>query len=156
MNEPQHTDASRVVAHLNDGRILRGATQDFFPNRVMFHLIPAEGGPSLELRTRDLKGLFFVREFVGNKARKDVRGFIAGPQETGQGKKIAVLFKDGELMCGYSLSFMPDRDGFFVFPADKGSNNIRVYVVMSSTREVKAGPNADVLASRILAERGDS
>jgi len=68
----------------------------------MFHLIPADGGPTLELRTRDLKGLFFVREFVGNKTRKDVRGFIAGPQETGQGKKIAVLFKDGELMCGYS------------------------------------------------------
>jgi hypothetical protein len=156
MNESQHSDASRVVAHMNDGRILRGATQDFFPNRAMFHLIAADGGATLELRTKELKGLFFVRAFGGNPTRKDVRGFIAGPQETSQGKKIAVLFKDGELLCGYSLSFMPDREGFFLFPADKGSNNVRVYVVMKSTKEVKAGPMADALATRLLAERGES
>ena len=155
MSEIPGSDASRVVAHLTDGRVLRGATQDFFPNRPMFHLISADGGATLEIRTKQMKGLFFVRDFKGNRTRKDVHGFIAGPAETGQGKKIAVLFKDGELLCGYSLSYMPDREGFFLFPADKGSNNLRVYVVMSATKEVKAGPMADQLAARILAERGD-
>ncbi len=155
MSEVPVSDASRVVAHMADGRILRGATQDFFPNRPLFHLIPADGSPTLQLRARDMKGLFFVRDFVGSPARKDIRGFIAGPQETGQGKKIAVLFKDGELMCGYSLTFMPDREGFILFPSDKGGNNLRVYVVMAATREVKAGPMADTLAARILAERGE-
>jgi hypothetical protein len=155
MSETQGSAASRVIARMNDGRVLRGATQDFFPNRPLFHLIPADGGATIELRTKEMKGLFFVRDFVGDHSRKDVRGFIAGPQETGQGKKIAVLFKDGELMCGYSLSYMPDRDGFFLFPADKGSNNLRVYVVMAATKEVKAGPMADQLAARILAERGE-
>ena len=150
MNESQHSDASRVVAHMNDGRILRGATQDFFPNRAMFHLIAADGGATLELRTKELKGLFFVRAFGGNPTRKDVRGFIAGPQETSQGKKIAVLFKDGELLCGYSLSYSPDRDGFFMFPADPGSNNLRIYVIISSTVEVKAGPAAEAMVQRAL------
>ena len=154
MNEAQGAEASRVVAHLTDGRILRGATQDFFPNRLMFHIQPADGGAAIEVRTKDLKGLFFVRAFAGDPQRKDIAGFIAGPAETGQGKKIAVLFKDGELLCGYSLSYLPERDGFFVFPADKGGNNIRIYVAKTATREVKAGPGADLLAGRILAERG--
>lgn len=149
------SDATKVVAHLNDGRILQGTTHDFFPNRVTFHVIPTGGGASMELRTRDMKGLFFVRDFGGDPRREDVAGFITGPQDTGQGKKVAVLFKDDELICGYSLSFLPDRAGFFLFPADRGGNNLRIYVVMSSTREVKAGPAADALASRVLAQRGE-
>jgi hypothetical protein len=147
------SDATKVVAHLNDGRILQGTTQDFFPNRAAFHLIPAGGGAPMELRTRDMKGLFFVRDFAGNPGREDLPGFISGPQETGQGRKIAVLFRDDELICGYSLSFLPEREGFFLFPADRGGNNLRLYVVTSSTKEVKAGPAAEALASRVLAQR---
>jgi hypothetical protein len=61
-----------------------------------------------------------------------------------------VRFKDGELLCGYSLSYSPDRDGFFMFPADPGSNNIRIYVITGSTVEVKAGPAAEAMAQRSL------
>jgi hypothetical protein len=145
------SDAMKVVAHLIDGRILQGTTQDFFPNRDQFHLILVGGGRAIELKTRDLKGLFFVKDFGGDPLRKDVPGFLAGPQETGQGRKVAVLFRDDELLCGYALSFMPDRKGFFLFPSDRGGNNLRVYVVMSSTREVAAGPAAEALARRASA-----
>lgn len=148
------TEQTRVVAHLNDHKIIKGTTQDFFPNRLSFHVLPMSGGAAVEVHCKNMKALFFVKDFVGNAARRDIAGFVAGPAETGQGKKIAVLFKDGELLCGYSLSYMPGRGGFFVFPSDKNSNNLRVYVVASSATEVKAGPAADVLAQRILAERG--
>uniref|UniRef100_A0A832I3N1 Uncharacterized protein n=1 Tax=Eiseniibacteriota bacterium TaxID=2212470 RepID=A0A832I3N1_UNCEI len=146
-------ESNKVVAHLLGGKILKGTTQDFFPNRPIFHLLPADGSPAVELRARQCKAVFFVKDFEGNRERRDVRGFVAGPAETAQGKKIAVRFKDGELLCGYSLSYSPERDGFFMFPSDASSNNLRVYVVTSSTAEVKAGPAAEAMAQRALGER---
>lgn len=145
-------DSNKVVAHLVGGKIVKGTTVDFFPNRPFFHVMPLDGSGPLEFRTRQLKALFFVRDFAGNQQRRDVRGFITGPSETAQGKKLAVRFKDGELLCGYSLSYSPEREGFFMFPADPGSNNLRVYVVTASTVEVKAGPGAEILAQRALGD----
>jgi len=140
---------TRVVARYADGKVLKGTTQDFFPNRPSFHLLPADGTAAVEIRSKQLKALFFVRTFEGDSQRQDLRGFVAAPPETAQGKKIAVRFKDGELLCGYSLSYTPDREGFFVFPADGGSNNSRVYVLTIATAEVKAGPAAEMLALRM-------
>ena len=84
--------------------LVKGSTQDFFPNRPLFHLQTTEG-TSLEIRCRELKALFFVKDLDGNQARRDLRGFIQAPAENSHGKKLAVRFKDGELMCGYSLSY---------------------------------------------------
>jgi len=147
------TETIRVVAHFSDHTILKGTTQDFSPLRPLFHIQPAAGGAPVEVRTKKLKALFVVKTFEGNRTRRDLAGFITGPSETAHGKKIAVHFKDGELLCGYTLSFTPDREGFFLFPSDHDSNNLRVYVVMAATREVRAGPAADVLAKRVLDER---
>ena len=146
-------ELNRVVVHFMDGKVLKGTTQDFFPNRPSFHLQPAEGGPAVEVRCKTLKGLFFVKEFAGNAKRRDLRGFLDAPSETARGKKMAVRFKDGELLCGYSLSYLPDREGFFMFPSDSGSNNLRIYVIIAATVEVKAGPSADALAQKFLAAR---
>ncbi|OGF14313.1 MAG: hypothetical protein A2W00_06055 [Candidatus Eisenbacteria bacterium RBG_16_71_46] len=141
---------NQVVVHYVDGKIMKGTTQDFFPNRTSFHLIPLDGGSGLEVRTKQLKAVFFVRDFTGDPHRKDFVGFLAGPGETAQGKKIAVLFRDGELMCGYSLSFSPERQGFFIFPADTSSNNLRVYVLTTAALEVRAGAAADTLVDRVM------
>ncbi len=143
-------DATRVVARFSDGKVLKGTTQDFFPNRPSFHLLPVGNSPAIEIRCKQLKALFFVKSFEGDRQRKDVRGFVTAPAETAQGKKIAVRFKDGEVICGYSLSYTPDREGFFVFPADGGSNNLRAYIVTTATTEVKAGPAAEAMAQRLL------
>ena len=141
-----------VVARYLDGRVLKGVTRDFSPNRAMFHVDPQDGAATIELRFRQLKALFFVATLEGDASRQDVRGFIHGPVETQQGKKVAVRFKDGEFICGYTLSWSPDREGFFMFPADAGSNNQRIYVITASTLEVKAGPAAEVLAQHVLSE----
>jgi hypothetical protein len=146
-------EGNRVVVHLLNGKLVKGATQDFFPNRPMLHIQPTEGGPLLEVRTRQIKAIFFVKEYAGNHARRDLRGFIEGPGETAQGKKLAVRFKDGELLCGYSLTFSPDREGFFMFPSDAAANNLRVYVLTAATADIKSGPAADALAQRVLSER---
>ena len=149
------SEQMKVVVRYLDGKVLKGTTQDFFPNRASFHLLPADGGAAIEVRIKQLKAVFFVKHFVGKPERRDVQGFIAGPGETSQGKKVAVRFKDGELLCGYSLSYLPEREGFFLFPADAESNNLRAYVIAAACAEAKAGPGADALAQRVLDQRKD-
>lgn len=140
-----------VVARYLDGRVLKGATHDFSPNRPGFHVEVDGTGEVIELRCRNLKALFFVKSFAGDPARQDLKGFVAGPHETAQGRKIAVRFRDGEFLCGYTLSWSPDREGFFLFPADVDSNNQRIYVISIATDEVKAGPQAENMAARMMA-----
>jgi hypothetical protein len=140
-----------VVARYLDGRVLKGTTRDFSAMRPSFHVDVDGSGEVVEVRLRQMKAVFFVKSFEGDPARQDIRGFIDGPQEAPQGRKIAMRFRDGEFMCGYTMSWSPDREGFFVFPTDSGSNNDRIYVVASSTDEIKAGPQAEALAQRAAA-----
>ena len=60
----------------------------------------------------------------------------------------AVLFKDGELMTGYTLAYDPSRPGFFISPVDEMSNNERMYIVRSSVKEVGVGFKADQLVKK--------
>jgi hypothetical protein len=143
-------DFPQVVAHFTDGKMLKGTTQDFNPNRPRFHIKPVGGGPAVEVRCALLKAVFFVKSFAGNPKRQDLRGFISAPAATTHGKKLAVRFKDGELMCGYTLSHRPDREGFFLFPADTEGNNIRVYVLVAQVAETMAGVAAEALAREHL------
>lgn len=146
-------ESLRVVVRFSNGRTLKGTTQDFKPASPSFHLIPAEGGAPVEVRLDELKAVFFVRDLDGKPSRPKLRGFLDAPAETAQGKKVAVRFRDEELLCGYTLSYSPDRKGFFVFPADSEGNNQRVFVVTSGASEIKAGPAAEQLAQKVLAAR---
>ena len=141
-----------IVARYADGRVLKGVTRDFSPNRGILHVDRQDGTPAVELRFKQLKALFFVRSLEGDPSRQDLRGFVLGPAETQHGKKISVRFRDGEFICGYTLSWSPDREGFFLFPSDGNGNNQRIFVITASTLEVKAGPAAEVLAQRVLSE----
>lgn len=145
-----------IVARFADGRVLKGHTNDFVANRPLFHVEVEGTNQVLELRCKQLKAVFFVKSLEGDPARQDLHGFVSGPAETSQGKKIAVRFKDGEFLCGYTLSWLPDREGFFLFPADAYSNNQRIYVITAATAEVKAGPAAEALAQRALGEQKQS
>ena len=147
------TEVVRVVARQLDGQMLKGTTSDFFPNRPLFHLQPLDGGAATEIHCKTLKAVFFVRDLAGDPKRRDLRGFIDAPGETSKGKKLAVRFKDGELLCGYALSYQPEREGFFITPADPGSNSLRIYVMASAAAEVRVGPGADLLAQKALAEK---
>jgi hypothetical protein len=138
-------EINRIVARFLDGRVLKGTTEDFVPNRSKFHLHPLGNAAPEVIECRDLKAVFFVRDFAGDAGRKDVRGFGHLPVEANRGKKISVVFKDGEVIFGYTLAYSRERDGFFVAPADPGSNNIRVYVLRNAAQKVLVGPQAEAL-----------
>ena len=62
-------EPSKIVVRYQNGKILKGYTQNFFPNKPMFHvnLLGASGsGDLVEVRIEDLKAVFFVRDFTGN------------------------------------------------------------------------------------------
>ncbi len=143
---------NRVVAHYVDGRVVKGTTHDFFPNRPIFRVLPVGAGKEVEIQCRQLKAVFFVKDLSGDENRKDLRGFLDAPGETTKGKKIAVRFKDGEFLCGYSLSYSPERVGFFLFPADPGSNNLRIYVMTYAAADVRAGSAAEGIAQKVVDE----
>jgi len=128
---------SKLVAHFKDGHITKGFSRDFDPSRDSFHLIRREGevAASQEIRLEDLKALFHVKTW----GRKDKHaGQIAGfPSDKRKGSgatrvKTVLEFYDGEKIFGYSLDYDPNRQGFYVVPADPSDNNRTIYVVHSA------------------------
>jgi hypothetical protein len=127
----------QVIARFQDGRVLKGHTQDFSPTQERFHLLPAGSPPGtrpLEVRIPDLKGVFFVKRLEGNPAH--MKRNVFEPASRAPGHRIRVVFKDGEVLHGLAQAYHPDDEGFFLLPADPRSNNEKCFVVRSATREV--------------------
>ncbi len=138
-SSPITTDKmNRAVVAFLDGRRLKGYIFNFSSLKEMFRLFPNEPpGQSAgsDILLKDLKAIFFVKDFVGNPDR------TATPEEEKpkHGRKIAVTFKDGEQLPGTTEAYNPQKLGFFMFPLDENSNNIRVFVINKNVREVKLG-----------------
>jgi hypothetical protein len=127
----------KVVARYIDGRMVKGFSQDFFPNKDRFHVYPAAApsGEATEVLLKELKAIFFVKDFVGNQMYNERKEYSEGDKPSG--RKIEVRFTDGEVLVGTTLGYEPSRPGFFLFPADPKSNNIRVFVVSTSVKKVR-------------------
>ena len=128
---------NRIVARYIDGRVVKGITNDFLPAKDRFHLFldgSAPGSRALEVLVADLKALFFVKDLVGTPAHNESNRF--DPAKPPAGRKIRVVFKDGEVVIGTTQGYQPGRPGFFLVPADEKSNNLRCFVVAAATREV--------------------
>lgn len=120
----------RIVIRYADGRLIKGFTSDFFPNKPLFHVQSIESQPTdkgVEVSIKNLKAVFFVKDFIGNQAYTENKRFTEGQQPSG--RKVEVTFTDGEMMVGSTLGYEPGRPGFFITPADPQSNNLRVFVI---------------------------
>ncbi|MFA4948872.1 MAG: hypothetical protein WC674_10260 [Candidatus Krumholzibacteriia bacterium] len=140
------TQRNRVVVRFNDGRIFKGYTHDFLPEKDLFHLIEdtaSEAGGVHEVEVSNLKAIFFVKTFNGNKEYNEKKSFKEIDAATLHGIKIKVTFKDGEVLCGLSLGYNKTKKGFFIIPIDPLSNNDRIYIVAASTAQVVVGPAAE-------------
>ena len=131
------TERIKVVARYANGRVLKGYTQDFFPNKDRFHLFPAEKPDTLgvDVFLKDLKAIFLVRDFAGDSQYVERKRYLKG--EKPSGRKLEVTFLDGELVVGATLGYDRNRPGFFILPADPKSNNVRIFVVASAVKNVR-------------------
>ena len=127
---------NKIVVHLKNGEIKKGLTQDFDPGIEAFHLLPAEGGGvPLRIVLDDMKALFYVKDYMGN------RDFVARMEfdEAQRAKRRAiVLFQDGEEIWGM-LGEGADEEsvGFYFYPADERDNNLRIFIVRSALKEFR-------------------
>ncbi len=144
----------KVVVAYPDGRRLKGYVYDFSPARDFFFLFPPDhepdpkGAPPLRtaIRLKDVKAVFFVKDFDGDPRRYDDE---APPAEDHRhGRRLEVTFADGEKMVGISETYHPTKPGFFLFPANPATNNDHVWVLTRSVkvRVVDAGTSAAAAA----------
>ena len=127
----------KVVARYVNGKRVKGFSQDFFPNKDRFRVYPAAkpSGEATEVLVKELKAVFFVQDFAGNSLYYERKKYLEG--EKPSGRKVEVTFMDGEVLVGTTLGYDPNRPGFFLFPADPKSNNIRVFAVSTSVKKVR-------------------
>jgi hypothetical protein len=125
---------NKIVVRYQDGRTSKGYTSNFMPNKDIFHLLPLDapaGSKPLDVYVNVLKAIFFVKDFTGDSQYQEKKTFETAKPSVG--KKIKVVFKDGEELIGTTQGYQPGRPGFFVFPADPGSNLDRVFVFSTAT-----------------------
>jgi hypothetical protein len=128
---------NKVVVRLADGNIIKGVTTDFFPGKDIFHVSvenALNGTKPIEISTRNMKAVFFVKDFAGNPQHVKQNEF--DPTHPPVGRRIKVVFKDGEVLVGTTTGYQPERPGFFIIPADASSNNERCYVIAAATQEI--------------------
>ncbi len=126
---------SKLVVACLDGRRLKGYVFNFSPLRERFRLFPeANSAPEsgTDVKLADLKALFFVKDFAGNphyKEHYESNGF--------RGRRLEVAFKDGEKIIGTTEAWNPQKLGFFLFPTDPKTNNLRIFVVNRNVTQVR-------------------
>ncbi|MGV8073930.1 MAG: hypothetical protein AB2L11_05170 [Syntrophobacteraceae bacterium] len=128
---------NKIVARLVDGQVSKGTTVDFSPAKDVFHVSVANapaGGKPVEICMKEMKALFFVKDHSGDPQYVKQNEFDSARPPIG--RRVRVEFKDGEVLLGTTTGYQPGRPGFFIVPADAGSNNERCYVVAAATKEI--------------------
>ncbi len=132
-----------VVAKYRDGRMIKGITYNFGTGKKVFHVIPvseeneAKVRKGVEIHLSDLKAVFFVKSLEGRKGPISLKGLLQEEKEEASALKVKVTFHDGESLMGTTHGYSRNREGFFMVPLEKESNNLRIYVIFNSTKEIE-------------------
>jgi len=138
-----------VVLRFNDGKVLKGYLKGFSQEsqEVMFEELGKTNASAIPVR--EMKAIFFVKTFEGDNTRREIKRYGLGQNK---GKKIFVKFKDEESVIGYLHEDVPwdkgfflsrpdnKKTGFFLIPVDEDSNNIKIFVIRSSVKDITAVP----------------
>jgi len=132
-----------VVARYRDGKIIRGVTHDFGPQKKVFHVSTVEkhgrtvNGKIFDISLSELKAVFFVKSLEGRQGPPSLKGLMEEKLETPGLMKVRITFSDGEILVGTTHGYTPERKGFFVIPLERDSNNLRIFVVSSAVKKVE-------------------
>jgi small nuclear ribonucleoprotein (snRNP)-like protein len=139
----------KVVLRFNSGATLKGKLLDFSlkSESLFFKKISEKDKTVIDIK--ELKAIFFVKSFKGKLNYRERKTYTA---RNTHNKKVFVKFKDGESLTGYLEGSVPwekgfflssekmKLKGFFILPTDKDSNNIKIFIVNSSVRDVTVVP----------------
>jgi pSer/pThr/pTyr-binding forkhead associated (FHA) protein len=129
----------QVVVHYKDGDVRYGIPLTWNIEEEGFVLRP-EGKGAEEMQAyipfRDLKGVFFVKHFDKEIAKKMKVSSIFAHKD-----HVFIEFKDGEKIEGFTVQdYKPDAPRFFVVPKKdpgKDDNNICILVERRFARDIK-------------------
>jgi hypothetical protein len=130
------TEKRKVIARKADGEVVKGYMETVPEGREEDHitLISLTDKP-IEIPKRELKALFFVKKFSGNKEYSEIKFFESQPKI--DGLWVRVTFYDDEIIEGIvanTIRFLIG-DGFYLKPPDPNSNNRLMYVVKAALKE---------------------
>jgi hypothetical protein len=129
----------KIVVNMRSGAVYKGVTHDFSPSRDAFHVLPAEGGGvPVRVHMNDMKAMFWVKDYLGNRdfvARRDF-----DPSRALEGRRAILTFLDGETMWGAVTEDVESAPGFFFVPSDERDNNLKIFVVRKSLKELRWAP----------------
>ncbi|MFX0203946.1 MAG: DUF6982 domain-containing protein [Candidatus Hodarchaeota archaeon] len=131
-------DPVKIIARFRDGSIIKGFSQDFFPSKSSFHLnkdLTSTSADLINVQVTDLKAVFFARTFEGNPKHNERKIFIKGDKPSG--RKAEVTFEDDEVIQGSVLGYNANQAGFFLFPVDPNSNNMRIFVINAAVKNFR-------------------
>jgi uncharacterized protein DUF6982 len=129
-------DRRKVIARKLDGQTIRGyleTTRDLASTKNI--TIVSLARKVTRVPKVEMKALFFVRKFSGNKEYNEIKFFRTQPKI--DGLWVRVSFYDDELLEGLivnSSHFLLD-DGFYLRPPDPHSNNRLIYVVKAALKD---------------------
>ncbi|MDP3017345.1 MAG: hypothetical protein Q8N70_09790, partial [Deltaproteobacteria bacterium] len=75
----------------------------------------------------------------GRKGPRTLEGLLEEEEEeeVTSAMKVRVTFHDGETLIGMTHGYSREKQGFFVVPLEKESNNLRIFVVFNAAREIE-------------------
>ncbi len=136
MPEPKPSTHKRVIVRKMDKETLRGYVnpQTYLkPDGVELLTLT---GQVVFLPYRDVKSVYFVRDFEGDRNHLERKVFTSRPKL--DGLWLRMKFKDNEVLDGIlpnNLLLLTEK-GFTVVPPDPFANNQRIYVPKSSLLEL--------------------
>jgi hypothetical protein len=117
--------------------MVKGTSLDVDPNKPLCHIKTADRG-MVEVRMAELKALYFVKSLLGDPTYHEAHDLDPADLRQRGAAPVEIRFKDGERLVGFTVRYPPNRPFFFVSPADKGSNNIRILVNQAAIVSSKA------------------
>jgi len=128
-------EPSKIVVRYLDGRILKGTTRNFSPLKPTFQLNLQGKTTPQEITVSQLKGIFFVRDFLGNRLHRERKKVSS--EDKLPGRLVEVTCRDGEVLVGSTMGYDPGRPGFFLQPVDPKTNNIKVFLTSAGVAKVR-------------------
>jgi hypothetical protein len=123
----------KVILRKLNGEVLKGYIEGT-PDLLTADQLTIESltEQKIQISKRDVKALFFVRKFSGDKEYSEVKFFESQPKI--DGLWVRLHFLDSESIEGIvanTIKFLVE-DGFYLKPPDPNSNNRLMFVVKSA------------------------
>ena len=118
-----------VIARTRQGQLIPGfLDKGKLLTRGVLKMSDTHGEP-IPVDIHKLKGVFFVRDFTGNRDYLEEKSILHDPELPGL--RVRLRFEDNESLEGVAENSLEllTSPGFFFWPADTKSNNRLIYVV---------------------------